>query len=85
MDDQKVVRSVIADAIEFAAQGPGTRCAPKAKSVLGSDESMRIAAAVLGALAGQGFQAVRVPAEFPPFTNNKQVQSWLAPSEGSLP
>lgn len=58
MDDQKVVRSVIADAIEFATQGPGTRCAPKAKSVLGPDESMRIAAAVLGALAGQEFQAV---------------------------
>jgi hypothetical protein len=71
MDDQEVVRSVIANAIQFAAQGAGPRGASGIKGVLGSDESMSIAAAVLTALAEQGFQVVRVPAEFPPFTNDE--------------
>jgi hypothetical protein len=71
MDDREVVRSMIANAIQFAAQGPGPRGASGTRGVLGSDESMSIAAAVLMAPAEQGFHVVRVPAEFPPFTNDE--------------
>jgi hypothetical protein len=70
MDDQEVVRSVIANGIQFAAQGPGPRGTSGTRGVLGSDESMSIAATVLAALAEQGFHVVRVPAEFPLFTND---------------
>jgi hypothetical protein len=69
MDDQEVVRSVIANAIQFAAQGPSPRGGAAIRGALGSDESMSIAAAILTALVEQGFRVVRVPAEFPPFTN----------------
>jgi hypothetical protein len=51
MDDQEVVRSVIANAIQFAAQGPSPRGGAASRGALGSDESMSIAAAVLTALA----------------------------------
>jgi hypothetical protein len=70
VDDQEVVRSVIANALQFAAQGPGPRGAFATRGVLGSDKSMSIAAAVLMALAEQGFHVVRVPAESPLFTND---------------
>jgi hypothetical protein len=70
MDDQEVVRSVIANAIQFAAQGPSPRGASATKGALWSDESMSIAAAVLTALAEKGFHVVRAPAEFLSFTND---------------